>query len=96
MIRTGDAPETANLIVGEGELDIVKRDYAGPPSWSTTSVRSLCRDPIPRTGTVTAVVDSQLDALHSEDFLAAVTGHRAAYAEGEAAVEERLAPSSPV
>ena len=43
---------------------------------------------------MTAVVDSRLYALDRDDFLAAVTGHRAAHAEGEAVVEERLGRTS--
>ena len=40
---------------------------------------------------MTAVVDSELYALARDDFLAAVTGHAAARAAGDAVVEERLA-----
>jgi CRP-like cAMP-binding protein len=43
-----------------------------------------------RTATVRAVADSQLYALERDDFLAAVTGHTAVRAAGEAVVEERL------
>jgi CRP-like cAMP-binding protein len=50
---------------------------------------ALLRD-IPRTATVTAVVDSKVYALQRDDFLAAVTGHSAAAAAGEAVVEARL------
>jgi CRP-like cAMP-binding protein len=50
---------------------------------------ALLRD-VPRTATVTATVDSQLFALQREDFIAAVTGHSAAHAAGEAVVDERL------
>ena len=44
-----------------------------------------------RTATVTAITDSRLHALHREDFIAAVTGSRAAQTAGHAVVEARLA-----
>jgi len=50
---------------------------------------ALLRD-VPRTATVTALVDSHLYVLHRDDFLAAVTGHEAARAAGQTVVEERL------
>jgi len=49
---------------------------------------------VPRTATVTALVESRLVALQRDDFLAAVTGHDAAHAAGEAVAEERLARSA--
>jgi CRP-like cAMP-binding protein len=45
---------------------------------------------VPRTATVKATTLSHLYALEREDFLAAVTGHSAVRAAGEAVVEERL------
>ena len=56
---------------------------------------ALLRD-VPRTATVTAIVDSQLYFLQREDFLAAVTGHRVAHAAGNAVAEERLARIEPM
>ena len=50
---------------------------------------ALLRD-VPRTATVRASVDSELYALQRDDFLAAVTGHAAAHAAGQAVAEERL------
>ena len=50
----------------------------------------MLRD-VPRTASVRAKVDSRLFALERDDFLAAVTGHSAAHAAGEAVVDERLA-----
>jgi MFS family permease len=90
VIRAGDAGDRF-YIVGDGELDIdaeglhttVHRlDYFGEIA--------LLRD-VPRTATVKAIVDSELYALQRDDFLAAVTGHSAAHAAGEAVAEERLA-----
>jgi MFS family permease len=78
-------------IVGDGKLDISAEglrttaqqdDYFGEIA--------LLRD-VPRTATVKALVDTQLYVLQREDFLAAVTGHSAAHAAGNAVAEERLA-----
>ena len=52
-------------------------------------VALLLRD-IPRTATVIATTRSRLYALERDDFLAAVTGHSAVRAAGDAVVEERL------
>jgi MFS family permease len=90
VIRAGEVGDRF-YIVGEGELDISadgrhttahEADYFGEIA--------LLKD-VPRTATVKALVDSRLYALHRDDFLAAVTGHEAAHAAGEAVVEERLA-----
>jgi CRP-like cAMP-binding protein len=89
IIRAGD-PGDSFYIVRDGALEIdangsrsaVRRgDYFGEIA--------LLRD-IPRTATVTAAADSQLYALQRDDFLAAVTGHSAAHAAGQAVAEERL------
>jgi MFS family permease len=90
VIRSGESGDRF-YIVGDGELDIAadglhttaqRMDYFGEIA--------LLRD-VPRTATVTALSDSRLYALKREDFLAAVTGHRAAHAAGDAVVAERLA-----
>jgi MFS family permease len=94
VIRAGDQGDSF-YIVGDGELDIsaeglqrtaTEADYFG----EIALLRS-----VPRTATVTARVDGRLYALGRDDFLAAVTGHRGAHAEGEAVVEERLSRMSP-
>jgi MFS family permease len=90
VIRAGETGDRF-YIVGAGELDISAEglhttahaaDYFGEIA--------LLRD-VPRTATVKAIVDSELYALRREDFLAAITGHTAAHAAGQAVAEERLA-----
>jgi MFS family permease len=92
VIRAGDDGDRF-YIVGDGELDIEaegrhstarEADYFGEIA--------LLRD-VPRTATVKATVDSHLYALQRDDFLAAITGHRAAQAAGEAVADARLAGS---
>jgi MFS family permease len=89
VIRAGEHGDRF-YIVGDGELEItaeglrttaVEGDYFGEIA--------LLRD-VPRTATVTALVDSHLYALQRVDFLAAVTGHEAARAAGHTVAEERL------
>jgi MFS family permease len=89
VIRAGDLGDRF-YIVGDGELDVSaeglhtaarQADYFGEIA--------LLRD-VPRTATVKALVDTRLYALRRDDFLAAVTGHEAAHAAGEAIAEERL------
>jgi MFS family permease len=81
-------------IVRDGELDISaegrhktvhQADYFGEIA--------LLRD-VPRTATVKALADTELYALQREDFLAVVTGHRAAHAAAHAVADERLAPGA--
>jgi len=90
VIRAGDHGDSF-YIVGDGEFEI------SAPGVHATARRAdyfgeiaLLRD-VPRTATVKARVESQLYALHREDFLAAVTGHEAAHAAGDAVAAERLA-----
>jgi CRP-like cAMP-binding protein len=90
VIRAGDRGDRF-YIIAEGRLEVIahglqstlhEHDYFGEIA--------LLRDVL-RTATVRAVADSQLYALERDDFLAAVTGHTAVRAAGEAVVDERLA-----
>ncbi|MFL6039065.1 MAG: MFS transporter [Gaiellaceae bacterium] len=90
VIRAGDEGDRF-YIIGAGELDIDadgrhstvhEADYFGEIA--------LLHD-VPRTATVTALVDSSLYTLQRDHFLAAVTGHAAAHAAGRKVAEERLA-----
>jgi MFS family permease len=94
VIRAGDEGDRF-YIIGAGELDIDadgrhstahEADYFGEIA--------LLHD-VPRTATVTALVDSSVYTLERDHFLAAVTGHAAAHAAGRKVAEERLAVSSP-
>ena len=89
VIRAGDRGDSFYM-VGDGALEVTAEglrtiadegDYFGEIA--------LLRD-VPRTATVTALVDSRLYVLLRDDFLAAVTGHEAARAAGQTVVEERL------
>ena len=89
VIRAGERGDRF-YIVGNGALEITAEglrttadegDYFGEIA--------LLRD-VPRTATVTALVDSRLYVLQRDDFLAAVTGHDAAHAAGQTIADERL------
>jgi len=89
VIRAGD-PGDRFYIVGDGELEIDAGDLvATAHKGDYFGEIALLRD-VPRTATVTAAVDSQLYALHRDDFLAAVTGHHAAHAAGHEVAKARL------
>jgi MFS family permease len=89
VIRAGDEGDRF-YIVGDGELDIDaggRHSTAGEADYFGEI--ALLRN-VPRTATVKAIVDSQLYALQRDDFLGAVTGHRAAQAAGDAVADARL------
>jgi CRP-like cAMP-binding protein len=93
VIRAGDAGDRF-YIVGDGELDVVADGrHASAQDGDYFGEIALLRD-IPRTATVTAIVDSELFALQRQHFLAAVTGHSAAHAAGLEVAEGRLAQAS--
>jgi len=90
VIRAGERGDSFYL-VDDGALEItaegLRTTAAGGDYFGEIA---LLRD-VPRTATVTALVDSRLYVLQRDDFLAAVTGHEAARSAGHAVAEERLA-----
>ena len=89
VIRAGERGDRF-YIVGAGALEITADDLrATADEGDYFGEIALLRD-VPRTATVTALVDSRLYVLQRDDFLAAVTGHEAARAAGHTVAEERL------
>jgi MFS family permease len=95
VIRAGERGDRF-YIVGNGALEITAEglhttadegDYFGEIA--------LLRD-VPRTATVTALVDSRLFVLQRDDFLGAVTGHEGAHAAGQTIADERLSRTEDV
>jgi cyclic nucleotide-binding protein len=90
VIRAGEAGHRF-YIVRDGELEIDGNGvHASARAGDHFGEIALLRD-VPRTASVTAVVDSSLYALERDAFLAAITGHSRALAVGEAVAAERLA-----
>ena len=90
VIRAGEVGDRF-YIVADGELEVSAEGLRKTVSRAAYFGEiALLRD-VPRTATITALVDSRLYALQRDDFLAAVTGHEAAHAAGHAIVDERLA-----
>ena len=90
VIRTGEAGDRFYM-VADGALEVTNGIRARAHRGDFFGELALLRD-IPRTATVIATTRSRLYALEREDFLAAVTGHSAVRAAGDAVVEERLQP----
>ena len=90
MGETGDR----FYVVADGELEIANSVHGTAGRGDFFGEIALLRD-VPRTATVKATTPSHLYALERDDFLAAVTGHSAVHAAGEAVVKERLRTSSP-
>jgi len=91
VIRTGDRGDRFYM-VADGAFEVTNGVQANARRGDFFGELALLRD-IPRTATVIATTRSRLYALERDDFLAAVTGHSAVRAAGEAVVEERLQPS---
>jgi MFS family permease len=92
VIRAGDVGDRF-YVVAEGDLEIVNTLGPHARRGDFFGEIALLRD-VPRTATVRATEPSQLYALERDDFLAAVTGHSAVRAAGEAVVEQRLSASA--
>ncbi len=95
VIQTGETGDRF-YIIGDGEVLV---DAAG--------VSSTLRHPdcfgeiallrsVPRTATVTALIDTHLFALQRDDFLAVVTGHDSVHAAADAVAAQRLARTEEV
>jgi MFS family permease len=93
VIRAGDSGDRFYM-VADGALEVTNGVHAKAHRGDFFGELALLRD-IPRTATVIATTRSRLYALEREDFLAAVTGHSAVRAAGEAVVEQRLRPAKP-
>jgi MFS family permease len=90
VIRKGDAGDRF-YIVADGKLT-AEVDDGGARSDAGTFFGeiALLRD-VPRTATVRAATHARLYALHRDDFLAALSGHRPATAAATAVTEGHLA-----
>ena len=88
VVRTGD-PGDRFYMVADGALDVTNGVSAKARRGDFFGELALLRD-IPRTATVIATTRSRLYALERDDFLAAVSGHSAVRAAGDAVVQERL------
>ena len=88
VVRAGDSGDRF-YVVADGELEIANGAHGSAAAGDFFGEIALLRD-VPRTATVRATTPSHLYALERDDFLAAVTGHSAVHAAGEAIVEQRL------
>jgi MFS family permease len=91
VVRAGDSGDRF-YVVADGELEIANGAHGRAGAGDFFGEIALLRD-VPRTATVKATTPSHLYALERDDFLAAVTGHSAVHAAGEAIVEQRLSRS---
>lgn len=88
VVRAGESGNRF-FVVADGELEIANGVHGKAARGDFFGEIALLRD-VPRTATVRATAPSHLYALERDDFLAAVTGHSAVHAAGQAIVEERL------
>jgi MFS family permease len=93
VIRAGDTADRFYIVQrGEVEIDTGAKTFHARDSDYFGEI-ALMHD-IPRTATVTALVDSHLLALPRDAFLSAVTGQPAAFAAGAEIAEARLKESA--
>jgi MFS family permease len=90
VVTQGDAGDSF-YVVASGELSVTVdgRDVSTLKEGDSFGEIALLRD-VPRTATVSALLDSTLVVLHREDFLAAVTGYAPSLSSAEAVVGLRL------
>ena len=89
IVKEGEIGDRFYIVV-DGQIGATEGGRAaGRGSLEYFGEIALLRD-VPRTATVTARTPVRLYALERDDFLAAVTGHSAVHAAGEAVIEERL------
>jgi len=89
VIRAGDVGDRFYILQeGAVEIDAGSLQLTAHPGDYFGEV-ALMRD-VPRTATVTAIVDSRLQALGREAFLSAVTGHPGSLTAGQQLAEARL------
>jgi hypothetical protein len=90
VVTQGDAGDSF-YVVASGELSVTVdgRDAGTLREGDSFGEIALLRD-IPRTATVSALLDSTLVVLHRDEFLAAVTGYAPSLSSAEAVVGLRL------
>ncbi len=89
MIRAGETGHRF-YIVTDGEFDIeIDGRHETARAADHFGEIALLRD-VPRTATVTALVNSRLDALARDDFIVAVTGQSAAHTAAQEVVDALL------
>lgn len=95
VFAQGSAGDCFYVIVdGEVDVEVDRRHVRIERAGDHFGEIALLRD-VPRTATVRARTDIELDALERDDFIAAVTGHAPSAEAAEAVVGTRLAAARP-